>query len=130
MVVEFVRRFLAILIFGVIVSLFPIFKIQETEVTLSLLLAPAVAGANFIVAISLMQKGFYASQVTFMKVVFGGMGVRLLVLGAIVAAVNACEKLSFIAFLTALLGYYVVLMFLEIWFVHTRLTSDGECSNE
>lgn len=126
MISDFIRHFLVILLFGVIVSLFPIFKIQDTGVTLSLFLAPVVAGANFIAGMYLIQKGFYAAQATFMKMVFGGMGIRLLVLGAIVATVNACEKLSFLAFLIALLGYYVVLMFLEIWFVHTRLMNGEE----
>ncbi len=125
MVRESIRYFLMVLLLGVIVSLFPIFKTQETGVTLSLLLSPVVAGANFIVGIYLIQKGFYASQATFMKMIFGGMGVRLLVLGAIIAAVSACEKLSFLAFLIGLLGYYVVLLFLEIWLVHTQLTGNG-----
>jgi len=117
----YIRWLFIVLFFGLIVSLFPIFKIQQTEVTLSLLLAPAVAAANYIIGIKLIKRGFYASQATFMKTIFGGMGVRLLVLGAILAAVNVWSKLNFEAFLVGLLGYYMVLLGLEVWYVHTRL---------
>ncbi len=117
----YLRWLFIVLFFGLLFSLFPIFKIQEVEVTLSLLLAPAVAAANYIVGIKLIKRGFYASQATFMKTVFGGMGIRLLVLGAIIAAVNVCAKLDFVAFLVGLLGYYTVLLALEVWYVHTRL---------
>jgi len=103
------------------VSLFPIFKIQEAGVTLSLILAPVVAAANYIAGIKLIERGFYASQATFMKTVFGGMGIRLLLLGAILAAVNVWSKLDFEAFLVGLLVYYAVLLALEVWYVHTRL---------
>jgi len=119
-----------VLFLGAGVSLFPIFKIHDPEVTRSLILAPLVMGVNFAAGMFLIKKGFSASHATFMKVVFGGMGVRLLVLGAIIAAVIAHEKLNFMAFLIALLGYYIVFMFLEIWYVHSRLSVETDGRND
>lgn len=126
---DIIRMLLIVLFFGVGISLFPIFKIQDPEVTRSLILAPIVMGLNFGTGMYLLKRGFHASHATFMKIVFGGMGIRLLVLGAIIAAVIAHEKLNFTAFLIALLGYYIVFMFLEIWYVHTQMSVEKNGRN-
>lgn len=127
---DVLRMLVSVLILGAVVSLFPIFKTHDPEVTRSLILAPLVMGVNFAAGMFLIKKGFSASHATFMKIVFGGMGIRLLVLGAIIAAVIAHEKLNFMTFLIAMLGYYIVFMYLEIWYVHTRLSVETDGRND
>ncbi len=112
---------MVVIVLGLLLSLFPIIKTQDAAVIYSLLLAPVISAINFVVGIYLINKGFRASQPTFLKYVFGGMGARLLVLGAILAAVYLHGKFDFITFLIALMGYYISMIFLEVWYVHTRL---------
>ena len=79
---------------------------------------------NAIIGVYLLRKGFNSSQTTFLKIVFGGMGIRLLVLGAIIALIYTSTPLHFLTFLIALLAYYFVLMLLEILYVNIHLKND------
>lgn len=60
-----------------------------------------------------------------MKMVFGGMGVRLLVLGAIIALIYTASPLHFLTFLIALLAYYFVMMLLEVMYVNLHLRNEN-----
>lgn len=92
--------------------------------TWALIVAPVIAAVNSIIGVYLIRKGFRAPQATFLKIVFGGMGIRLLVLGAIIALIYTSTPLHFLTFLIALLAYYFVLMLLEIIYVNAHLKNE------
>jgi hypothetical protein len=74
--------------------------------------------------------GFYAVCRTFhgsfralMITVFGGMLVRLAVIGTIFAFVVTMTSLHVTSFLFSLLGFYVLYMIIELYFVKNRFQS-------
>lgn len=83
--------------------------------------APVVATLNFVSGVVLAVRGFEASQTDLMKMVLGGMGVRLLVLGAVIAAAYTIQEIDFTTFLIALFLYYTVMLGLEVVYLNTRL---------
>ena len=80
-----------------------------------------MATLNFVSGVVLAERGFEASQTDLMKMVLGGMGVRLLVLGAVIAAAYTIHGIDFTTFLTALFLYYTVMLGLEVIYLNTRL---------
>lgn len=53
--------------------------------------------------------------------VLGGMGVRLLVLGAVIASAYTIQEIDFTTFIIALFLYYTVMLGLEVIYLNTRL---------
>lgn|GEM_PF-3026264 len=102
---------------------------QESRITWALLIALVIAYANAVIGMALIFRGARASQSTFLKIVFGGMGARLLVLGAIIALIYTLTLLHFLTFLVALLAYYVGLMLVEILYVHRYLSDEMNQKN-
>ncbi len=94
----------------------------ESGVIYALFLAPTLAFINAVIGMFLIRKGVRSSQSTFFKMVFGGMGVRLLVLGGIIALIYNFRLLHFLTFLVALLAYYVAFMLVEILYVHIQMS--------
>jgi hypothetical protein len=66
---------------------------------------------------------FHSSFQALMITVFGGMLARLLVIGAIFVLVDTLTSLHRVSFLTSLLGFYVLYLIIELYFIKNRLHS-------
>jgi hypothetical protein len=66
---------------------------------------------------------FHDSIHTLMIAVFGGMVARLVLIGGIFLLVVTLTSLHAISFLFSLLGFYVLYMIIELYFVKNRLHS-------
>ncbi|MBS1271292.1 MAG: hypothetical protein MAGBODY4_00421 [Candidatus Marinimicrobia bacterium] len=109
---------------GAVVSVVIALQMRDASVTWALIVAPVITALNAIIGVYFLRKGINASQTTFMKIVFGGMGIRLLVLGAIIALIYVRTPLHFLTFLMGTMAYYIVFMVLEILYVHFHLRKE------
>ncbi len=105
---------------GVVVSVIIYVKSPSLEMAIVLLIALAAAGLNALTGMELIKKSVGRSQATFLKLVLGGMLIRLLCLGVIIALIYIFFTLHFLTFVVVLMVYYFALLFLEVVFIYTR----------
>lgn len=110
---------------GILGSIIFVITRPDSEILYALILAPLIAFANAVIGLALIRKGMRSSQSLFFKLVFGGMGIRLLVLGGIIALIYSLRLLHFLTFLVALLAYYVAFMIVEILYVQIHMSTEG-----
>ena len=84
--------------------------------------------AGCILAVFCFTTGFYAvcrsfqrSFRTLMITIFGGMLVRLVLIGVMFILLVNLTSLHVVSFLVSLLGFYVVYLTIELYFVNSRL---------
>lgn len=68
-----------------------------------------------------LKWAFDKSTTTFFAVVLGGMGIRILILGAALFFVWKFTQIPLVGFVVSLVGFYLLLQFVEIRFVHRSL---------
>lgn len=66
-------------------------------------------------------RSFHASLNSLMIAVFGGMLARLFLIGAVFLVVVWWTPLHVVSFLVSLLGFYVLFLVIELYFVKQRL---------
>ena len=110
---------------GILGSIIFVIPRPDPEILYALILAPLIAFANAVIGLALIRKAMRSSQSLFFKLVFGGMGIRLLVLGGIIALIYSLRLLHFLTFLVALLAYYVAFMIVEILYVQIHMSKEA-----
>jgi len=115
-----------VIIVGALISVIVGLQYSDPAITWALVLAPLIIVVNSYSGVLLAWKGFKASQSTFFKMVFGGMGVRLLLLGAIIALIYKFGHLNFVVFLLALMIYYFVLLIIEVLFINGKFHTNSD----
>jgi hypothetical protein len=66
-------------------------------------------------------RSFHRSSRALMISIFGGMLARLVFIGAIVILLRRLTSLPMVSLLSSLLGFYLVYLIIELYFVHNRL---------
>lgn len=117
---KYLRSFGGIVGIGFLLSWLIFLKYPSEEMALILVIAPVVTSLNALVGMFLISKSVGRSQSTFLKLVLGGMLVRLLCLGVIIALIYIFIKLHFLTFIIILMVYYFALLILEVVFLHTQ----------
>lgn len=89
----------------------------------------ASAGAGAVISLANFLLGFFAieysyerSHTTFLKIVLGGMMVRLLAMTAAVVVLIKVYELDALALMLTLLGYYVVNLAFEVIFLQKKVS--------
>jgi len=82
----------------------------------------ALSLMNFLLGFLAIEYSYERSHTTFLKVVLGGMIVRLLAMtAAVVVLIKVCEFDALVLMLT-LLGYYVVNLMFEVVFLQKKVS--------
>jgi hypothetical protein len=101
---------------GLIVA-YPLARWGTAEVIWAVIIGAVLSTANAIAGFSTIAYAFGRSSSTFLKVVLGGMGVRML---ALLGAVLGCLfwlRMHTLALTLSLLGFYAIFLALELMFI-------------
>jgi len=95
------------------------------------IIAAAVAGAllsttNIVAGFLAIEYSFERSYTTFLKVVLGGMGVRMLIMLVALAVLIKIFGFHAAALTISLLGFYAVYLVLEVLFIQKKLDAKNQ----
>ena len=95
------------------------------------MLLAAGAGAvlstlNVLAGFLAIEYAFEKSYTTFLKVVLGGMGVRMMVMLGALLVLILVVRLHAVALTLSMLGFYLVYLILEILFMQRKMLADGQ----
>lgn len=113
--------------FGIIVlSSYPLYRYASAEVVRASITGALLSLANVLAGYAAIEYSIDKSYTTFLKLVLGGMGVRLLVmLGALLMLIEVFH-FPVVALAVSLMGCYLIFLVLEVFFIHRKLTSRNQ----
>lgn len=105
-----------------LVAGYPMFRFASAEIVLAASVGALLSTVNVLLGFLAIEYSFDRSYTTFLKVVLGGMGVRMvLMLVALVVLIKAVE-LHPAALTVSLLSFYLIFLVLEVLFIQKRAT--------
>src|SRR5712692_3754095 len=118
---SFPKQILATLILSFAASAYPLARYANREILTAAIAGALLSTLNIAAGYAAIEYAFNRSITTCTKVVFGGMGVRLLVILAAMAFLISVARLQATALTVALFYFYVVFLFLEILFIQKKI---------
>ncbi len=107
---------------------YPMARYASGEVVTGALLGAALSTVNVLLGYLAVEYSFEKSYTVFLRTVFGGMGLRLLLmLGAMVALI-VLGNVHAMALTVSLLGFYVIYLVLEIVFLQRKVMAKSQGS--
>lgn len=103
----------------------PLYLLAESRVVWGMLLGWGLAALCFTAGFYALCRYFRYSLEALMITVFGGMLARLLFIGAVFLLLAKLTTLHRVSFVSSLMGFYVLYLIIELYFVNTRLSSQG-----
>jgi hypothetical protein len=104
----------------------PLYVLGEPTVLWGVVVGWLVAAFCFTAGFYTVCRTFHRSPRALMISIFGGMLARLVVIGVVMVLLLRLTDLSMVSLLSSLLGFYVLYLIVELYFVHTRLQSRKE----
>jgi hypothetical protein len=99
----------------------PLYLFAETQMIWGVIVGFLLAAFCFTAGFYAVYRSFHASFNSLMIAVFGGMLARLVLIGAVFLLVVWWTTLHVVSFVSSLLGFYVLYMVIELYFVKQRL---------
>lgn len=122
----FPRQVAVALTIVIALGIYPLVRYGTREIFLAAAAGMFIATANVLVGFAAIEYSFKKSATVFLKVVLGGMGVRMLVMvGLIVVLVKLCE-MHIGGLVASLATFYVIFLTLEILFIQKRFSHKQE----
>ena len=123
---QFVRQVGTALALMAGLAAWPLARYGSPDVVRAVLAGAALSTLNVLVGYAAVEYAFPRSFTTFLKVVLGGMGIRMLVmLGAMVVMIKVFHVHA-VALTASLLGTYAVFLLLEVLFIQKKIGSQHE----
>ncbi len=107
---------------------YPLARYAPGEVITGVLLGAALSTVNVLLGYLAVEYSFEKSYGVFLRTVFGGMGLRLLLMLAALAALIALANVHAMALTMSLLGFYVIYLVLEILFLQRKVMAKSQGS--
>ncbi len=99
----------------------PLYLFAEPQMIWGAISGFLLAAFCFIAGFYAIYRSFHASFNSLMIAVFGGMLARMVLIGAIFLLVVWWTSLHVMSFISSLLGFYVLYLVIELYFVKQRL---------
>ncbi len=100
----------------------------RSELSGSFLAGVAMSLANFLLGFLSVEFAFDKSHTMFLKIVLGGMGVRLFLMALTVLVLIKGYDLDSLSLMVTLLGYYALNLTLEIVFLQKKVSLKNKTS--
>jgi hypothetical protein len=100
---------------------YPLARYGSREIIVAVVAGALLATANVMAGFLSIEYGFEKSYTTFLKVVLGGMGLRMLVVLLVMLALLMVFHLHAVAFTVSLLGCYLIFLVLEILYLQKKV---------
>ena len=110
-----------ILVGAVALGAYPLVKFGSTEVILGVILGATLSTVNVLLGYLAIEFSFDKSYTVFVRTVLGGMGVRLILMLALLALLVSTFQVHAMALTFSLLGFYVVYLLLEVLFIQRKV---------
>lgn len=103
----------------------PLYALAEPRVVWGILVGWVLAALCFTVGFYALCRYFHRSFKALMITVFGGMLARLFFIGTIFFLLAKLTTLHTVSFVSSLMGFYILYLIIELYFVNTRLQNQG-----
>jgi len=113
-----------------IISVYPVYSLGGLDILVAVLVGGLIAVVNAAAGFLSIIYAFDKSNTTFIKVIVGGMGIRLMALAAIVFIAFKVLALNVVAFTISLFFFYFLSAAAEIIFLNRAAAQRSNKSNE
>jgi hypothetical protein len=103
-----------------LLTIYPLYRYYGGDIAVGFLLAVPLTFFNAAVGFYYIDKYFSASLNDFMKMVFGSMGVRLLVLALLFVGIVGFTNIHLVSFTVSLFISYILFSVIEIYFLNKK----------
>lgn len=117
---SFPKQILLTLLTMGVVALYPLLMSGSGEVVGAVLVGVGLSTVNVLAGYLSLSYGFDRGDSTFLKVVLGGMGIRMVAMLGLLVLLIKFAGLPVVPLLIALLSSYVVYLILEIRYIQKR----------
>lgn len=119
---EFPKKITTILLLIGLLSVYPLYRVGDAGITAGFIAGALISFLNALAGYFSIEYAFDRPNVTFLKVILGGMGIRLLLIGAAVILFIKVFHFHLYSLTASLFFFYFLFMILEILFVNKKLS--------
>lgn len=117
---KFPAQVLGILVLVFALAAYPLWRFSSSDVMVAIAIGAGLSTLNVLAGFLAIEYSFGRSHTTFLKVVLGGMGVRMaFLLGAILVLIKLAG-VNTVALTSSLFCFYVIFIVLEIAFIKRK----------
>lgn len=113
---------------GVAIAAIPLLSMGAHEVALAVLMGALLSTANAIAGFLALEYAIDKPHTTFLKVVLGGMGIRMVIALGLLVVLLKFAGLHAVGLTASVLGFYVVYLILEILHIQKRVSQTEKSS--
>lgn len=114
------RVFLALLVVSAVAS-YPLAVYGRREVIIAVVLGALLSTLNVLLGYAAIEYSFGKPATTFLKVVLGGMGIRLMLLLGIIVVLITSLDVHVGGLVTSLGFFYIVYLILEVLYIQKKV---------
>ena len=107
---------------------YPLARFASGEVVVGALLGAVLSTVNVLLGYLAVEYSFEKSYTVFLRTVFGGMGLRLLLMLVAMIALIMLGNVHAVALTVSLLGFYMIYLVLEILFLQRKVMAKSQGS--
>jgi hypothetical protein len=115
-----VQILIVLMVLGAL-AVYPLARYGSREIVEAAVAGALLATANVMAGFLSIEYGFEKSYTTFLKIVLGGMGIRMLVVLVVMLVLLLVFHLQAVAFVVSLLGCYLIFLVLEILYLQKKV---------
>lgn len=104
------------------ISLYLVSSYGQSEHLQSVVAGSIVSAVNFLLGFLAIEFAFEKSHTTFLKVILGGMVIRLFAMTGVVLVLIKIQHYDSLSLMLSLLGYYALNLTLEIAFLQKKVS--------
>jgi len=118
---RFPRRVAVVVLIAAAVLAYPLLRFASPAVVIAVAAGAAMSTLNALLGYFSIEYAFGKSYTTFLKVVIGGMGVRMLGMLGIMLVLIMVFRVQPLPLTLSMLAFYLVYLVLEILFIQTKV---------
>ncbi len=123
---SFPRVVLAVFVGIAVLSSYPLYSYASADVIRASVTGALLSLANVLAGYAAIEYSIDKSYTTFLKIVLGGMGARLLVMLGLLLVLIEVFHVNAVALAVSLLGCYMIFLVLEVFFIQRKLSSRNQ----
>jgi hypothetical protein len=104
---------------------YPLLRVASPAVVVAVVAGAAMSTLNALLGYVSIEYAFGKSYTTFLKVVIGGMGVRMLGMLGIMLVLILAFRVQPLPLTLSMLAFYLVYLVLEVLFIQTKVVVKG-----
>jgi hypothetical protein len=116
----FPKQIIIALLFMIVAAAYPVWKSGSGQVVAAVLIGLGLSTINGVAGYLSLEYSYEKGDNTFLKVVLGGMGIRMITMLGVLALLIKFAVVPVVPLLIALLSSYVLYLILEVRYIQKR----------